>query len=87
MYTLHRDHMIHRDIKPQNILVSNDKVLFADFGVSKQVQDYTATMVGTPLYFSPEQFEQKPYSTKADIFALGLVFINILTGSHPFSGN
>ncbi|CAL6028771.1 Kinase [Hexamita inflata] len=85
IYFMHSLKMIHRDIKPQNVLIYRGQAMLADFGVSREVEEYAQTVVGTPLYFSPEQHYRQQYTIAADIFALGLVFFNMCVGSHPFT--
>ncbi len=86
----HRQGVIHRDIKPSNILLSNQRdVLVADFSVAMiNRADETRTQVtgllGSPLYMSPEQINEQPLSGASDIFSLGGVTYQLLTGHHPF---
>ena len=85
--------MVHRDIKPDNILLSGDQVLVADFGVARAVSEVaekltaTGMIVGTPTYMSPEQASgDKAIDGRTDIFALGCVLYEMLAGEPPFKG-
>ena len=86
----HRQGVIHRDIKPSNILVdSRLEVKIGDFSISyfndtKEPATQNTDLVGSPLYMSPEQLRQVPASGQSDIFSLGLVMYELLTGRHPF---
>lgn len=87
----HRNHIIHRDIKPANILLDEDgNGYVADFGLAKDLDNgavaYTqdGDVVGTPDYLSPEQVRSEPVTPKSDIYSLGLVLYEMLTGLHPF---
>ena len=79
---------MHRDIKPDNILVNTDGfVKLTDFGISKQLDDTIAmagTFVGTWLYMSPERMEGEMYSYEGDIWSLGIVLVELITGKFPF---
>lgn len=91
--TAHDAFVVHRDLKPQNILVdTNDHVYISDFGLAKCVQrelrDLTRTgeIHCTPRYAAPEQVEGKPADPRSDLYALGLVLFEMFTGAVPFSG-
>ena len=90
---VHKKGIVHRDIKPENILFrKNGTPVLTDFGVAKQIQtDTSLTMdgmtVGSPYYMSPEQAEHKPLDAKTDIYSLGIVFYEMLTGQKPFQGS
>ncbi len=87
----HRNQVIHRDIKPANILLDEDgNGYVADFGLAKDLDNGAAAytqegdVIGTPDYLSPEQVRGEPVTPKSDIYSLGLVLYEMLTGSHPF---
>lgn len=90
----HAANVVHRDLKPQNILVdADDHVYVADFGLARTLEPNvtgmtrTGAVMGTPLYMSPEQVEGNPVEHRSDIYALGLIFYEMLTGVLPFAGD
>ena len=84
---LHQNNILHRDIKPNNILLHDGVVKICDFGFSTMIKEYNQlfnTICGTPLYMSPELLFMQPYTIKSDIWALGILFYIIMYKSHPF---
>ncbi len=87
----HNNGIIHRDIKPRNILISKEgTVKLTDFGVARDVDapDLTTTgmIIGTPFYMSPEQASGGKATFQSDIFSLGVVLYEMVTGKKPFTG-
>jgi serine/threonine protein kinase/tetratricopeptide (TPR) repeat protein len=91
----HRNLTVHRDLKPGNILVTPvGAVKLLDFGVAKLLEGeapgsdaaLTEALLLTPAYSSPEQIRREPVSTSSDIFQLGILLYELLTGRHPFQG-
>lgn len=88
----HRQGVIHRDIKPSNILLTEEfDIKIADFSIAHIARaDMTETMpmgfVGSPRYMSPEQVQEDVITGQTDIFSLGIVAYEMLTGRHPFGG-
>lgn len=84
-YLRHKN-IIHRDIKPNNILVSNNKLKICDFGFAKTVDEdaLVETIVGSPLYMAPEILKKEPYTIKSDLWSLGLILYQMIYGEHLF---
>lgn len=89
MEAAHNNHIIHRDIKPQNIIISQEgKVKVTDFGIAKATTSNTITSnaMGSVYYISPEQARGGYSDEKSDIYSLGVTLYEMLTGQVPFSG-
>ena len=87
---VHKTGVVHRDLKPANIiLLDNGQIKVADFGIAR-VENSSMTqlgsVMGTPSYMSPEQFMGQQTDKRADIFSLGVILYNLLTGEKPFPG-
>jgi eukaryotic-like serine/threonine-protein kinase len=91
----HRRDVVHRDIKPENILLHEGHAVVADFGIGKalaaageqtMMHTQVGVTVGTPAYMSPEQAAGEDVDGRSDLFALGCVLFEILTGEVAFSG-
>lgn len=88
----HRADIVHRDIKPANILIDHDgRVKIVDFGIAKLLGDTPLTIegsvIGTPYYMSPEQAKGEKLDQRSDIFSVGVVLYELITGQLPFQGD
>src|SRR4030042_938136 len=87
----HRLGIVHRDLKPQNTMIDEDgDVRIMDFGIASSIETKGATlpgmMIGTPEYMSPEQIDGGQIDARSDIYSLGIIIYELLTGKTPFSG-
>ncbi len=89
----HRRNVIHRDVKPDNVMLSDGLALVLDFGIASAVEagrpgpsDRGATTAGTPWYMSPEQADAMPVDARSDVYALGCLLYEMVTGEPPFTG-
>ena len=92
LHAAHVRGIVHRDVKPSNVLVGRDgRVKVADFGIARALAESQLTMPGVTMgsvhYFSPEQARGEPATVASDIYALGIVLFESLTGQRPFSGD
>lgn len=87
----HHAGIVHRDVKPANIVISSrGQIKISDFGVAQLPSgDLTqaGTILGTPKYMSPEQIQGKRLDGRSDLFSLGVILYELLTGKHPFTGD
>ncbi len=90
---IHTAGVVHRDLKPGNIMLRDDgTVALIDFGISHQIEDMLNAAVGqpiagTPYYMSPEQARGRPTDERTDLYALGVILYQMLTGEKPFTGD
>lgn len=88
----HAEGIVHRDVKPGNVLVTRDgRIKVTDFGIARAVAEAQVTLPGTTLgsvhYFSPEQARGEPTTAASDIYSLGIVLFELLTGRRPWEGD
>ncbi|NXE14847.1 STK36 kinase, partial [Lophotis ruficrista] len=88
LYYLHSHRILHRDMKPQNILLGKDGVVkLCDFGFARAMSIHTMVLTsikGTPLYMSPELVEDQPYDHTADLWSVGCILYELFVGTPPF---
>ncbi|KAJ7522008.1 hypothetical protein O6H91_19G078500 [Diphasiastrum complanatum] len=93
LQALRANNLIHRDLKPQNLLLSTNNesavLKIADFGFARslQPQGMAETLCGSPLYMAPEILQSQKYDAKADLWSVGTILFQLLTGRYPFFGN
>ena len=90
LHYAHSQKVLHRDVKPGNIMIQPDGVtLVADFGIAKaaDLATMTTAMPGTPAYMSPEQCRSEPLDVRTDVYSLGVVAYEMLAGRRPFRGD
>ncbi|KAJ0110798.1 hypothetical protein Patl1_00703 [Pistacia atlantica] len=93
LQVLHEKHLIHRDLKPQNLLLSTNEATpvlkIGDFGFARSLtpHDLADTLCGSPLYMAPEIIQNQKYDAKADLWSVGAILFQLVTGKPPFSGN
>ena len=90
---MHRRDVVHRDVKPDNVMIQNGdrKVILTDFGLAKKLDTTTVTsdgrVMGSPHYFSPEQAKGEPVDARSDIYSLGISIFEMASGIVPFKGD
>jgi serine/threonine protein kinase/tetratricopeptide (TPR) repeat protein len=88
----HEQGVVHRDLKPQNIMVEKSgRVLVMDFGIARSMEDTgltsTGALIGTPAFMSPEQAKGDKLDTRSDLFSFGVIFYELLTGKAPYQSD
>ncbi|HVH98800.1 MAG TPA: protein kinase [Enhygromyxa sp.] len=88
----HQAGIVHRDLKPGNVMIDvHGRAVITDFGIARMTHEQTAAqtggLLGTPAYMAPEQVEGRPADARTDLYALGLILIEMLSGERPFAGD
>ncbi len=95
LHAAHREGLLHRDVKPSNVLVERTpdgelKALVTDFGLAAELEEAESTLdgaiAGTPSYIAPERLTGEPVDRRSDVYSLGMTLYRVLTGGLPFSG-
>lgn len=86
--SIHSKNILHRDIKTQNIFITKEGILkIGDFGISRQLsntEEFATTQKGTPYFMPPEVCLGKPYDSKADVWAIGIILYELITFRKPY---
>src|SRR5262249_53250710 len=86
---LHECHLVHRDIKPGNVMLTDGRAKLVDFGISALIGDHSDLdhddLLGTPAYVAPERLDRAPTAPAIDVYALGLMLYMMLSGRRPWT--
>jgi eukaryotic-like serine/threonine-protein kinase len=81
----HRAGVIHRDVKPDNVILSGGRAVLTDFGVASMVVDRKHSIVGTPAYLAPEVLRHEPFDHRVDVYAVSCLAYELIAGTPPFA--
>src|SRR5213075_1573354 len=81
----HRAGVIHRDVKPDNVILTDGRTVLTDFGVATRTAERADLVAGTPAYLAPEVLRHEPFDHKVDVYALAVVAYEMLSGRTPFA--